>query len=60
MLTKLKKWIDKRQQELKYKICYCDMEHKGIAVFGMCDGTGKDKNTCNKCKYYSEGNKDVE
>ena len=53
-IEKLKKWIDKTQQELKYNICYCDMEDKGIAVFRMCDGTGKDKNICNKCKYYCE------
>lgn len=60
MLTKLKKWIDKTQQKLKYEICCRDMEDKGIAVFGMCDGTGKDKNICKKCKYYCEEKENVD
>ena len=46
MFKKIREWLANRNYYLSYATCYKEMENRGKAVFGCCDGVaGGDYNS---------------
>ena len=64
IIKKLKELIQKIKHRFSYEFCYTEMEYRGIAAFGCCEGlTGGDKFSgylqydCIDCPYFVDTTK---
>lgn len=50
MFRKIKNFVTVLKRKIIFILCFDEMEHRGIAAFGLCSGKGE--NQCSMCPYF--------